>query len=185
MVGSVQGANVNITLRCEQCGKKFERKKGQTRCPHVYCSMSCAAKVKRKNKTKAQKVAEKAAYDREYRARDPEETKRKSHESYRRNFDPEKAKIHRARAKRRKGKHHHRDYCRERFEKRPDLQAEKVVYDQKRKSTMRYGEYAECHALLMELEKLIRSKCPSDYERRKARGYYGNQRSTSERKRNA
>ena len=118
--------------------------------------------MKRSQKTLEQKKAEKAAYDRARRERLGEALRAKKRAAYYANRDEILSKQAVYRVKRMPA---HVEYCR-----RPEYKAKKHEYDLKRNSE-EYGEFAEAHRLLVDLEKEIRSQA-SAYERRVANGYY-------------
>ncbi len=157
-----------IGAECEHCGRVFERKSvSHLSQPHTYCSQKCAgaAKSKRYWKPKAQRIADKAAYDREYRRKNLATIKAKKRAFYLATFDPEK--MRRERKKRAKW---HVEYCR-RYYSDPRRKAQKVAYDADRRASS-YGEYADAFKVLLVLKKQLLVQCPDKYERLKARGYY-------------
>ena len=92
---------MTIEFACHHCGK-FTRKpagsinRAKAAGLNIYCSRVCSGLDRRSGKTKAERVAEKAAYDREYRRRDPEALKARKAEYHRRTYDPVKAAADRA-----------------------------------------------------------------------------------------
>lgn len=151
---------------CPQCGDRFAVETGRANRADkigapLYCGKVCAGLARRgPPKSVEQKKAEKAAYDREYRQRDPEGMRIYKALYYRETCDREKE-----RAVRQARMPQHVAYCR-----RPEYRAKKHEYDAKRNAS-EYGEYAETWRLLLDLEKEIRSQA-SAYERRVANGYY-------------
>ncbi len=110
-------------------------------------------------KSIAQKKRDKAAYDREYRKRNRALLKAKKAAYFQRTYDPAEA------AKERKKKMpQHIEYCRQKW-----YRQYKRDYDRNRRSS-RYGEYAECHSLLVELQKEIRKQMPSRFDRYRQTG---------------
>lgn len=129
----------------------------------LYCNRTCAGLGRRKHKTKAQKRAEKAAYDAEYRKRNIEDLKAKKAAYFQRTYDPVKAaKV------RKKRMPYHVEYCR-----RPEYQQYKNEFD-KQKRTAEYADFGETWRLLLDLEKEIRTRA-TKYERLVARGYFTKQ----------
>lgn len=135
--------------RCPQCRSVFVANSSRTNraardgAP-LYCGRACAGLARRNPPmSDEQRRAEKAAYDREYRARNPEKE----------------------RAYRQANMARHVEYCR-----RPEYRAKKHEYDAKRNEA-EYGEWAEAWRLLQDLEQEIRSQATA-YERRVANGYY-------------
>lgn len=156
-----------IRLICPQCGAAFERKAGHVnRSTKVgaplYCGMGCAGLARRlKNPpTEQQRKVAKAAYDREYRKRDPQAIKARKAAYYQRTRDPVKEAI-----KRKKRMHLHVAYC-----QRPEYRAKKSEYDKQLRAA-EYGPFAEAYLLLLDLQKDIRSRM-SKYERMKAKCYF-------------
>jgi hypothetical protein len=79
----------------------------------------------------------------EYRKKNWTQISRKKAGEYKRNFDPEKARAHRARQKELHGENHHTEYCR-RYFLDPKKKAAKVAYDLEYRS-QEYGEFSECY----------------------------------------
>ncbi len=170
---------------CSQCRRRFSKERGEvnrarkTKSGNVFCSRKCSGLARRAPKLPlAERKAKKAAYDVLYRAEHVEERRAAKREYYQLTRDPEKE-----RAKRKARAAYHVAYCRKYYSD-PKRKAHKVRYDQRRRD-MRWGEWAECARLVIKLERLIRSKQPSWYERAKARGYYTWEHSTQKRKRDA
>lgn len=163
-----------IDFVCCNCGENSSTEKGAYNRAirsgkKLFCGKKCSGEGRRKNKTKEQKVLEKAEYDKRYREKNRAELKIKKADSYQRNRDPEKERI-----KRKENMHKHIEYCRN-----PEYKQKKSEYD-KRKRLEEYGYFAECKALLMELEKEISSRA-TRYEIYKANGRFT--RSAKERRR--
>lgn len=134
--------------------------------------------------TKAEKRRAKAAYDLAYRTKNAARLKREKKERNARVYTYEYGLAQRNRRKELHGENVHTRYCR-RYYKNPVRKAEKVVYDESRRGRLCYAEYAAAWSLWKLLDRTIKRMYPSDYERRKARGYYLLGRTTQERKRNA
>lgn len=154
-----------MRVRCPRCGIDFLTKAGRFNKAEkisapLYCGKECASASRRVERTEEEKKALKAAYDREYRKRDPEAMKAYKALYYQETRDPE-----RERAIRRAKMPQHVEYCR-----RPEYKAWKHEYDIQ-KNAQEYGEFADAWRLLLDLEKEIRSQATA-YERRVANGYY-------------
>lgn len=170
-------------VRCKFCRKPISRPAGEVNRAlrngsPIYCDRRCFGLSRRVQRSKAERVAAKAAYDREYRARHGAKLRRKKRAYYHRTFDPVKAKAWRSTPERRA---YHRAYC-----QRPEYRAKKHAYDIRRSSMHAVGgaaDWAECHRLLLELTREINRQCPDKYLRLKARGYYDH--NAQQRRRNA
>lgn len=167
------GPNRTVVERtCQQCGRRFSRvlayltyRRKHGLGDRLFCGLKCFGLSRRTHKSKAQRVADKAEYDRLYRERNREMLKAKRHAYFKRTYDPAKA------AKERQHKMAwHVEYCR-RYYSDPANKAHKVAYDAARRSA-KYGDYAEAHLVALELKKELLRRCPDRYERMKARGYY-------------
>jgi hypothetical protein len=180
-----------ISVACARCGKAHQKEVGHVNRTRkiggrLYCSKRCFGLDRRRPKLPlAERRAKKAAYDVVRRALLKEEIKEQKRQHYLDTFDPEKGKAERAARKLKLGAHYHRDYCRKRFEDRPALKRGKRLYDRARRDRKAYADLADAARALRKLEALIRKNEPSHYERRKARGFYGNLRTVQERKRDA
>lgn len=180
-----------IRFRCPQCRRVAERDASRVNRSRrvgmrVYCSRLCSGLARRTERLpESERKAKKAAYDVLYRAERVEERREQKREYHRATYDPKRARRVREERKRKNGLSYHAEYCRQRFAKRPALKRGKVMYDRARRDRLYYGPLAPAAQLLRKLETLIRSKYPSDYERRKARGYYLIGRGSQERKRDA
>lgn len=143
---------------CDYCGKPSKqhvgainraRRKGLP----LYCDKICSGFARRKNKTTAQKKAEKSAYDRKLRSEHPAALKIRRAVSHKKNYDPEKAAV-----KRQEHMPRHIEYCR-----RPEYRAWKHEYDQKYNMERVYGPFWGAARLLTTLEAEIKSRA-SNYE---------------------
>lgn len=149
---------------CDYCNKEFERRAGHINRSRkigapLYCNMKCSGLARRLNKTKAKKVEEKRQYDAAYRLKNIEMIKAKKVKYYAENHDREKE-----REIRKKRMHLHVKYCQQ-----PEYRAWKKKYDQMYRSSKFFGEFAEAHIALMEVEKEIDSRI-SRYEIYQANG---------------
>lgn len=124
----------------------------------IYCSRLCAGLGRRKHKTKDQKVAEKAAYDRKRRELRREELKAEKAAYHKRTYDPVKAAEHR-----KTRMPYHVEYCR-----RPEVKAKKVAYDRERRA-QEYGPFADAYKLLLQIDNEVNSRM-SDYDVRIVNG---------------
>jgi len=169
-----------VRFRCETCRRWAERTRREVKYrqkPPRFCSLKCCGVARRLNKTKTQKVAEKAAYDRAYRSKNRERLKAKQAAYFRATYDPDAARKLRTRAKMKK----HAEYCR-RYYADPAKKAAKVAYDQARRDA-HYGPFAEAHRVLVMLKRAVVKAQPDRYERAKERGYYD--RNAQQRRRDA
>lgn len=135
---------------CTYCGNEFEAcssayNRAVKHGLNVYCSREHSGLGRRKNKSKEQKKADKAEYDRQYRAKNIEMLKKKKHEYFTKTYDPAKAAIER---KKRMPKHV--EYCR-----RPEYRAYKKQYDKKYRANKIFGEYADAFLVLLDIEEQI------------------------------
>jgi hypothetical protein len=153
-----------MEFNCAQCGKFTDRPTGhvnraRARGDNLYCSRECSGLGRRAGKSVEQRKAEKAAYDAEYRKRDPEALKARKAEYHKRTYDPAKAAE-----VRKKRMPFHVEYCR-----RPEYRVKKKVYDRQYRAAKFYGDFADCFLLVMD----IRDECLSrmtDYEIRIEKG---------------
>lgn len=135
-----------MEIICGYCGEKTERRAGEVNRSRslglpLYCNRICSGLARRKHKAKAQKIAEKAEYDRLYRERNRAMLKRKKHEYFRRTYDPEQAAI-----VRKARMPIHAEYCR-----RPEYKKWKAEYDQKYRSRKEFGDFGEAAIILNDL----------------------------------
>jgi hypothetical protein len=155
-----------ITLVCQHCGKKFQRKPGKAKYLakkglKTFCGKGCFGLQRRKNKTLQEKKAEKRAYDMEYRAKNRAMLKVKKAAYYQRTHDPVKeAKIRKARM------HLHLEYCRQ-----PKYKAWKKEYDRQYQAKTGYGDFWESFLLLLDIEREIATRMDK-YDIYLSRGYY-------------
>lgn len=147
-----------VTITCPQCGAKAIKATGSVNRSRragapVYCSRSCAGLARRSDRSEAQRRADKAAYDKEYRKKNRAVLKAKKAAYFQATYDPIKAAI-----ERKKRSEYHKEYCRS-----PEYRAWKREYDRQYRAKKEYGEYADCFLLAMD----IRSEClqqASDYQ---------------------
>lgn len=117
----------------------------------IFCSRRCAGLGRRKHKTKAQKVEEKRIYDADYRRKNLARIKTNKAAYFRRTYDPVAARI-----KRKKRAKAHAEYCR-----RPEYRKWKSEYDKKR-TDKKYGPFAECNRLMMDLNHEIKRRVTNE-----------------------
>lgn len=152
-----------ISFVCAACGHVGEKsasairrakKVGQTK---LYCNRKCAGVGRRTDtRTLEEKRAAKSAYDRAYRERPGRREQERTYNAawYQANKDREREReIRQANMPR------HVEYCR-----RPEYRVKKVSYDLQRRASV-YGEFAEAYLILLELQREIRQRAPSYYER--------------------
>lgn len=141
------GAQEEMRFNCHQCGASADRPTGhvnrsRNKGANLYCGRVCMGIARRVEKDEAQKVAEKAAYDTEYRKLNRAMLKAKKREHFQRTYDPVKAAIERKLRMPR-----HVEYCR-----RPEYKAWKREYDRQLRAR-EYGEFNESFLLLQDLER--------------------------------
>jgi hypothetical protein len=120
--------------------------------------MRCSGLARRKNRTIAQRKEQKRLYDKAYRDDDRNNLKRRRRESYLRNYEPVKAAAYRQARM-----HLHVQYCRQ-----PEYKEKKREYDRHFRAS-EYGDFAEAHLLLVDIEREVRSRI-TDYEIRVQNG---------------
>lgn len=141
-----------MKYRCAHCGKVADKSAGHVnrareRGLNLYCNRRCSGLGRRQGKTKTQKVAEKKAYDAEYRIKNREALKAKKHEHFKRTYDPvEAAKVRKARMP------YHVEYCRQ-----PAYKAKKRDYDRRHRAA-EFGEFAEAYMLTIDLNREIKGR---------------------------
>ena len=153
-----------VRYHCAHCGKDAAQSasavnRARHRGSPLFCGRACFGMSRRKNKSRAQRVAEKREYDLQYRAENRAMLKVKKHEYFERTYDPVKAAV-----VRKKRMPLHVEYCR-----RPEYRAYKKTYDRQYRAQKHYGDFAECFLLVMD----IRDEClrqMSDYEIRVSKG---------------
>ena len=123
----------------------------------LYCGRACAGLARRRNQ--AEKIAAKAAYDKERRAKLRDRIKAEKAAYYQRTKDPIKEA-----AQRKARMHLHVAYC-----QRPEYRAWKSEYDRQYRAHRQFGEYAEAFMLLLDIENEVASQA-SRYEIYKANG---------------
>jgi hypothetical protein len=148
------------TIICDLCQRTAQRYVGHVNRARklgakLYCGLKCAHIGRRLNKSVAVKKAEKRLYDIEYRKKNLARIQKRKSEFFKKDYaaNPEKYRIaRRARQAR------HNEYC-----LRPEYRAKKHVYDRARYGRMKFGEYGECHVLMMAIKEAAVEKM-SRYE---------------------
>lgn len=134
----IQCEKMNEKLTCEHCNKWFERKRGQTRSKNIFCSLQCSGASRRIEISKEEKVRLKKEYDKQYRAKNLAEIKKRKAVYFQKTYDPAKAAIHRkARMPA------HLEYCR-----RPEYREWKKNYDERYHAKKNNGEFWESAIIL-------------------------------------
>lgn len=134
------GRQVEIT--CAHCGKIAVKSasavnRARRQGAPIYCGRQCfqASRTARVAwKTDVVKKQEKAAYDRERRARLADQIKAEKAAYHKRTYDPDIARV-----RRKKNMARHVEYCRQ-----PEYKEYKRSYDKRHRATKEYGEFAEC-----------------------------------------
>ncbi len=165
-----------VTIRCCACGNDALRTSSEVNraakvgAP-VYCNRTCAGLARRGEvRTDAERKQIKSDYDRQRRTDLHDQLKAEKRAAYE---AKKAADIEAVRAQQRKQREAQKaSGYRDNYLKTDRYKKYKHEYDLRTRSEEWYGEYAEAHRLLVELERLIRQQCPDKYERLKARGYY-------------
>lgn len=156
-----------MKFACAHCGKTAEKPTGEVNRARkaglrIFCNRRCSAQARRKHKTKAQRVAEKAAYDKGYRAKNLASITAKKADYFRRTYDPAKARI-----ERKKRAAAHAEYCR-----RPEYKRWKQGYDRRYRGNKLFGPFAEAWMVVVDLNREIKSRS-SNYEIRRQNQTWG------------
>jgi len=138
------------SFKCAQCGERVAKpssavNRARREGMRLFCDRKCAGLGRRKYKPKAQKIAEKRAYDMEYRRKNAVFIKAHKAAYHQRTYDPVAAA--KARAKRMP---QHVEYCR-----RPEYRAWKKKYDRQHNAKA-YGPFAEAWMLSVDLNREIK-----------------------------
>lgn len=145
-----------MKYRCAHCGKVAEKaachvNRARERGLNLYCNRRCSGLGRRKGKTKAQRIAEKRAYDAVYRVKNLERIKANKKEHHKRTYDPvEAAKVRKDRMP------YHVEYCRQ-----PAYKAKKQEYDRKHRAS-EFGEFAEAYMLTIDLNREIKGRTTNE-----------------------
>lgn len=140
---------------CPQCSAVFDRPTGEVnrakkKGAPLFCGKTCFGLSRRLavKPTKQERAAAKAAYDREYRAKNAATVKAKKAAYFQRTYDPGKAaEVRKA------NMHKHVEYCR-----RPEYKQWKSSYDRKYRAVKEFGEFAEAALILQDVEKEVLSR---------------------------
>ena len=154
-----------MRYRCAYCGAFASKAAGHVnrareRGLNLYCDRTCAGLGRRKPpKSDAQKRADKAAYDAEYRAKNRWSLKVKKAAYYAANFDREKEREYRKRTMPR-----HVEYRR-----RPEYRVKKKAHDRVHRSKKFYGPLWEAFLLTQDIRNAVLERA-TDYDIRLSKG---------------
>jgi hypothetical protein len=145
-----------MKIKCPHCGKVSDKPAGAVNRARadglrIFCNRRCAGLARRKHKTKAQKVAEKRAYDVEYRRKNLVMIKARKKEYFQRTYDPASAAI-----ERKKRMKFHVEYCRQ-----PSYKLWKKEYDRRRRDA-EYGPWADAASLTIDLNREIKERASNE-----------------------
>jgi hypothetical protein len=154
-----------VSFACAYCGGEGRQQAGavnraRAKGAALYCGRKCSGLGRRKPpKSAAQKKAEKAAYDVEYREKNRALLQAKKAAYYREHIDRDKEREAR---KRRMPKHV--EYCR-----RPEYRVKKKAYDRPHRAKKFYGPLWEAALLTQDIRNAVLEQ-QTDYEVRLAKG---------------
>ncbi len=162
---------MKVEITCDHCGKSAMREVGHVNRSRrqgdkLFCNRTCAGLGRRKHKNKEQLLEEKRLYDITYREKNKERDAPKRAAYYQSIKDPEKEKIERAWLKKNRPEI---EAKRRKYMASPEYKQLKHDYDRRYLAEQRFGDYADCHLLLKDIDKQIRLQA-SDYEIRLANG---------------
>lgn len=135
---------------CAHCGKPHGKstsainRAAKISAP-LYCDKVCAGIGRRKHKTKAQKVSEKAAYDAQYRIDMAAILKAKKAAYFQATYDPKAAAI-----VRKARMPYHVEYCQQ-----PEYRKYKRKYDMQYRAKRLFGEFWEAALLVNEIHDAV------------------------------
>lgn len=143
---------VAVKFRCAHCRKIADRPTGHVNRSRaqgmkLFCGRTCFGLARRRNKSKALRVAEKRAYDMAYRKKNRALLKAKKAAYFQRTYDPTTAAV-----ERKKRAPYHAEYCR-----RPTYRVWKQGYDRKRRAAV-YGPASEAYMTLLDLNREIKER---------------------------
>lgn len=148
-----------VEIECLSCKEKSLKSAGHFNRAiklglNLFCNRKCAGLHKRKNIPRELKKRLKSIYDAEYRTKNKEMLKSKKRDYFQKVYkeNPEKFCLIRQ-----KKMPLHVQYCRN-----PEYKKKKAQYDRELRSKS-YGEFAESHVLLIEIENEIKKRI-SNYE---------------------
>lgn len=142
-----------MQFNCARCGKVTDRPAGHVNRSRasgmkLYCGRRCFGLDRRLYKSKAQKRAEKKAYDARRRVLLAAEIKAAKAAYHKLTYDPAKARIVRKRRARA-----HAEYCR-----RPEYKRWKQGYDRQHRAKKQYGPFAEAAMVTIDLNRAIKER---------------------------
>ena len=142
-----KGASVSV---CFTCGKPVARlpRAGLK----LFCNRICFGLSRRKEKSVAQKKAEKRLYDMQYRKLNAVKLKTEKAAWFKHTYDPKKARVIRH-----KNMARHVEYCR-----RPEYRAWKSQYDAAYRAKKDYGPFWEAAMLLVEIDNEIGQRATNE-----------------------
>jgi hypothetical protein len=131
----------------------------------IYCGRACAGKGRRKENPVTPRnpnwKAMKAEYDRKRREKLGDKLRAKKKAAYA-VWGPQHREKERENRKKRMP--YHVEYCRQ-----PKYKKYKVEYDRKLRAKA-FGDFAECHRLLLQLTREINKQCPDRFEKYRQSG---------------
>lgn len=142
-----------MRLACARCGTSFFRtashvNRSRKAGAPLYCGRTCMGMARRVERSKAERVARKAAYDAEYRATNAALLKAKKAAYFQATYDPAKAAVERKAKMAR-----HVEYCRS-----PEYRAWKREYDRVYRAKVDFGPFWEAAVLLLQIEEEVSSR---------------------------
>lgn len=147
------------SIICARCGAEALKWSGGVnrsiaRGAPLYCSRTCSGLARRVNRTRAEKIALKAEYDRQRRALLGEALLAEKREAYQRRLARDLEGVRAAqRDLRQRRRQQHVEYCR-----RPEYRVKKQAYDREHRAVKFYGPFAEAFLVLQDLENEIASR---------------------------
>jgi hypothetical protein len=141
-----------MLIICQQCGKQHEKStshynRAKKLGLNLFCSLQCAGKFKKLNKSIEQKKLEKRLYDMEYRKKNAEILRIKKHEYNKKDYASRPEHYKKLRKKKQA---RHNEYCRQEWYKKY-----KSEYDKKYLAQKKYGELWESAILINQIDKEI------------------------------
>lgn len=145
-----------MKFKCAHCGRTRDKaashfNRSRALGLRLFCGRKCFGLDRRKNKTKAQKIAEKRKYDKEYRRKNRATLKVKKRAYHVRTYDPAKQ-----RAYNQQRKPLHVEYCR-----RPEYKRWKSEYDRQHRAA-EFGAFAEAYRLTIDLNREIKGRATNE-----------------------
>lgn len=138
-----------VKIKCCQCGKSVKRYVGYVNRAKkdglkMFCGKKCFGLSRRDGKTKEQKKAEKAKYDKEFRYYHREEIKQRKAAAFKKDYAANPEKYRKERRRR------YKDHLK--YIQTPEYKKWKKEYDVKYLAKKDFGIYWESAILLKELE---------------------------------